>query len=103
MSTRTGVGNGYKALLRDAKARLSHSRRGECYDNAQSHWSRLKAELLDAREWPVLRTWPTRKRAWPTILTTTITNAVTPALVIQNLIYFINSNLLLLPNSLQFN
>ncbi len=30
------VGNAYKALLREAKAQLSHSRRGECYDNAQA-------------------------------------------------------------------
>ena len=28
------VANAYKALLREAKAQLSHSRRGECYDNA---------------------------------------------------------------------
>ena len=28
------VGNACKTLLRGAKARLSHSRRGECYDNA---------------------------------------------------------------------
>jgi putative transposase len=30
------VGNAYKTLLREAKAQLSHSRRGECYDNAQA-------------------------------------------------------------------
>ena len=30
------VSNAYKALLREAKAQLSHSRRGECYDNAQA-------------------------------------------------------------------
>ena len=49
------VGNVYKTLLRKAKAQLSHSRRGECYDNAQAEslWSRLKTELLEAREWPV--------------------------------------------------
>lgn len=49
------VGNAYKTLLRDAKAHLSHSRRGECYDNAQAEslWSRLKTELLELREWPV--------------------------------------------------
>lgn len=49
------VGNVYKTLLRDAKAQLSHSRRGECYDNAQAEslWSRLKTELLELREWPV--------------------------------------------------
>jgi len=49
------VGNAYKALLRDAQARLSHSRRGECYDNAQAEslWSRLKTEELEARDWPV--------------------------------------------------
>ncbi|RYY21314.1 MAG: hypothetical protein EOO36_01095 [Cytophagaceae bacterium] len=28
------VGKVYKTLLRDAKAHLSHSRRGDCYDNA---------------------------------------------------------------------
>ena len=49
------VGKVYKTLLRDAKAHLSHSRRGECYDNAQAEslWARLKTELLEAREWPV--------------------------------------------------
>jgi putative transposase len=36
-------------------AHLSHSRRGECYDNAQAEsiWSRLKTELLELRDWPV--------------------------------------------------
>ena len=45
------VGNAYKALLRDAHAQLSHSRRGECYDNAQAEslWSHLKTEELEAR------------------------------------------------------
>ena len=49
------MGNAYKALLRDAQAQLSHSRRGECYDNAQAEslWSRLKTEVLEARDWPV--------------------------------------------------
>ncbi|AWM35151.1 IS3 family transposase [Hymenobacter nivis] len=49
------VGNVYKTLLREAKAQLSHSRRGECYDNAQAEslWSRLKTELLELRDWPV--------------------------------------------------
>ena len=54
------VGNAYKALLREAQARLSHSRRGECYDNAlsgttqaESLWARLKTEELEARDWPV--------------------------------------------------
>ena len=49
------MGNAYKALLRGAKAQLSHSRRGECYDNAQTEslWSRLKTEVLEARDWPV--------------------------------------------------
>ncbi len=49
------VGNAYQALLRDAKAQRSHSRRGECDDNAQaeSRWARLKTEELEARDWPV--------------------------------------------------
>ena len=49
------VGNAYKALLRGAQAQLSHSRRGGCYDNAQAEslWSRLKTEALEARDWPV--------------------------------------------------
>ncbi|RYE89520.1 MAG: IS3 family transposase, partial [Cytophagaceae bacterium] len=49
------VGKVYKALLHDAKAQLSHSRRGACYDNAQAEslWARLKTELLEAREWPI--------------------------------------------------
>ena len=46
------VGNAYKALLHGAKAQLSHCRRGECYDNAQAEslWSRLKTEELEARD-----------------------------------------------------
>ena len=49
------MGNAYKALLHGAKAQLSHRRRGECYDNAQAEslWSRLKTEVLEARDWPV--------------------------------------------------
>ena len=49
------VANAYKALLHTAQAQLSHSRRGECCDNAQAEslWSRLKTEELEAREWPV--------------------------------------------------
>ena len=49
------VGKAYKALLQGANAQLSHSRRGECYDNAQAEslWSRLKTEELEARDWPV--------------------------------------------------
>ena len=45
----------YKTLLRDVKAQLAHSRRGECYDNAQAEslWSRLKTEVLELRDWPV--------------------------------------------------
>ncbi len=49
------MGNAYKALLREAQAQLSHSRRSECYDNAQAEslWSRLKTEELEARAWPI--------------------------------------------------
>ena len=49
------VGNAYKALLCDARAQFPHSRRGECYDNAQAEslWSRLKTEELEARDRPV--------------------------------------------------
>ena len=54
------VGNAYRALLRDAQAQLSHSRRGGCYDNAlpgttqaESLWLRLKTEEPEARKWLV--------------------------------------------------
>jgi len=49
------VGKVYKKLLRDAKAQLSQSRRGDCYDNAQAEslWARLKTELLELRDWLV--------------------------------------------------
>ena len=45
----------YKTLLRDVKAQLSHSHRGECDANAQAErlWSCLKTELLELRDWPV--------------------------------------------------
>ena len=39
------VNNAYKDLLRNAQAQFSHSRRGECYDNAQAE-NRL--QVLDA-------------------------------------------------------
>ena len=52
----------YKALLREARAQRSHCRRGEYYDNAlpgttqaESLWSRLKTEELEARDWPIYR------------------------------------------------
>ena len=49
------MGNAYNTLLKGIKAQRSHSRRGECYDNAQAEslWSRLKTEELEARDWPV--------------------------------------------------
>ena len=48
-------GNAYRALLYRHGALRSQCRRGECYDNtqAESRWSRLKAEALELREWPV--------------------------------------------------
>ncbi len=48
-------GNAYRALLHWHEALRSHSRRGECDDNAhaESRWSRLKTEELERREWPV--------------------------------------------------
>ena len=49
------MGNARKARPREAQAPLSHSRRGECDDNAQAEslWSRPKTEELEARDWPV--------------------------------------------------
>ena len=48
-------GKAYCALLHRHECLRSQSRRGECYDNAQAEslWSRLKTEELEAREWPV--------------------------------------------------
>ena len=48
-------GNGYCKLLHDHQALRSQSRRGDCYDNAQTEslWSRLKTEVLEPRERPV--------------------------------------------------
>ena len=45
----------YRALLHEHARAWSQSRRGECYDNAQAEslWSRLKTEELEARDWPV--------------------------------------------------
>jgi transposase InsO family protein len=50
-------GNAYRALLAEHGCLRSQSRRAECLDNAQAEslWSRLKTEELEAREWPVFR------------------------------------------------
>lgn len=50
-------GNTYRALLADHQALRSQSRRAECLDIAQAEslWSRLKTEELEAREWPVFQ------------------------------------------------
>ncbi|MGI4872683.1 MAG: transposase [Janthinobacterium lividum] len=50
-------GNMYRALLVKQGCLRSQSRRAECLDNAQAEslWSRLKTEELEAREWPVFR------------------------------------------------
>ena len=50
-------GNAYRALLDAHGCRRSQSRRAECLDNAQAEslWSRLKTEELEAREWPVFQ------------------------------------------------
>ena len=50
-------GNAYRALLAQHECLRSQSRRAECLDNtqAESLWSRLKTEELEAREWPVFR------------------------------------------------
>ncbi|HEX8428709.1 integrase core domain-containing protein [Hymenobacter sp.] len=49
-------GNAYRTLLHRHAALRSQSRRGDCYDNAQAEslWSRLKTEVLEVRERPVL-------------------------------------------------
>ncbi|QKG51604.1 transposase family protein [Hymenobacter sp. BRD67] len=103
------VGNVYKALLRDAKAHLSHSRAGDCYDNAQAenrqkvlgaYGRASKRKCLNSGTGPSLPIWPTRRPAWPIILTTTIINAGIPVSAIQSLITFTSSYLLTSPNSL---
>jgi transposase InsO family protein len=50
-------GKAYRALLAEHGCLRSQSRRAECLDNAQAEslWSRLKTEELEAREWPVFR------------------------------------------------
>lgn len=50
-------GNAYRALLAEHGCLRSQSRRAECLDTAQAEslWSRLKTEELEAREWPVFR------------------------------------------------
>ena len=44
----------FKDLVATYGARQSRSRRGNCYDNAESVWSRFKAELLDGGSFPGL-------------------------------------------------
>ena len=104
------MGNAYKALLRDAKpgttqGQLSHSRRGEYCDNAlpgttqaESRWSNLKAEELEARDWPVFADLAEHKPASPIILTIVIMSVATPALAIRSFINFTN-NLSISPHS----
>ena len=48
-------GNVSRTLHHQHQALRSQSRRGECYDNAQTEslWSRLKTEELERRKWPV--------------------------------------------------
>lgn len=60
-------GKANRNLLHDHQAVRSQSRRGDCYGNAQAEslWSRLKTEVLEVRERPVLLTWLTRNAAWP--------------------------------------
>ena len=50
-------GNAYRALLAAHGCLRSQSRRAECLDNAQAEslWSWLKTEELEAREGPVFR------------------------------------------------
>ena len=44
----------FKALVARHEALQRMSRRGNCYDNAGSFWSRLKTELLDGGSFPAL-------------------------------------------------
>jgi putative transposase len=48
-------GKAYRQLLHDHQALRLQSRRGDCYDNAQTEslGSQLKTEVLELREWPV--------------------------------------------------
>ena len=98
------VANAYKALLREAQAQLSHSRRGECYDNAlpgttqaESPWSRLKTEVLELREWPVFADLADAKASIADYLIPTITTACTPVLATRRHIALNNSYLKPLP------
>ncbi len=81
-------GNANRALLHAHGALRSQSRRGDCYDNAQAE-NRLKVlgaagpgskrRCSNSASGPFLPTWPTRRPASPTVLTTTTTSVYTPA------------------------
>ena len=92
-------GKTYRQLLHEHGAVRSQSRRGECHDNAQveSLWSRLKPKCWSYASGPFLPTWPMRRLAWPTILTTIITSARTPAAAIRPRIPLITTFFKLLP------
>ena len=93
-------GNAYRALLYRHGAVRAQSRRGECCDNAQAG-NRLKVlgaagpaskpRCSNYASGPFLPTWPTRKPALPTILTTTITTACTPSLATRRRITLTNN------------
>ena len=103
------VGNAYKALLYGAQAQLSHSRRGECDDNAEAEnrpkvlsacgpASKLKnskrATGLSSLIWPVPR--PVSRP----IFDHCNHERCHSSMGYQNLINFSNSNLIISPNSL---
>ncbi|GAC1385004.1 MAG: hypothetical protein NVSMB30_31790 [Hymenobacter sp.] len=99
-------GKAYRKLLHDHSAVRSQSRRAECYDNAQAE-NRLKVlgasgpaskrRCSNYASGPFSPTWPTRRPAWPTILTTTITTGCTLASTIRCPIALTNSFFKLLP------
>lgn len=99
-------GNAYCKLLHDRQALRSQSRRGDCYDNAQAE-NRFKVlgacgpaskpKCAKCASGLFSSTWPTRRPAWPTILTTTITSGCTPASTAKSLITLTNSFFALMP------
>ena len=99
------VGNAYKALLHGPRpgSRIADAATATITPKPRACGPGSKPRSSNSATGPFLPTWPTRRPAWPLILTTTITSVGTPVSAIRSLINFTNNNLTTSPNSLLLN